>query len=153
MNAYLKILLICMFFAAAGCTSAEASGTGGYTEDLIYITVDNTTLTAKLADNASSRAFKKLLEDRGAVTVRMHDFGGFEKVGPLGMTLPRSDTQITTETGDIILYQGNQITIYYDVNSWSFTRLGRIQNITQAQLKAILGYGDVEVVFSLTKRG
>ena len=119
----------------------------------ITITITNAaekthTLNATLAENKSAVAFAELLK-KGAVTVAMHDYGSFEKVGSLGSSLLRSDTQITTEAGDIILYQGNQITIYYDTNSWNFTRLGKINGVTQAELKAILGNGDVTAVFAL----
>ena len=122
----------------------------------IQITSDsgNHTLTARLADNSSAMAFYELLK-QGAVTIKMHDYGNFEKVGSLGTTLPRNDTQITTTAGDIILYQGNQITIYYDTNSWNFTRLGKVvstsstTSITQAELKKILGKGDVTAVFEI----
>ncbi len=105
-------------------------------------------LSATLADNSSAAAFYELLK-KGAVAIKMRDYGKFEKVGPLGTTLPRNDTQITTTAGDIILYQGNQITIYYDTNSWNFTRLGKVDSMTQAQLKKILGKGDVSAVFSV----
>ena len=108
----------------------------------------NHTLTATLTDNSSAVAFYELLK-KGPVTISMHDYGNFEKVGSLGKTLPRNDTQITTCAGDIILYQGNQITIYYDKNSWNFTRLGRVDGKTQAELKQILGKGDVTAVFSI----
>lgn len=108
----------------------------------------NHTLTATLADNSSATAFYELLKKR-AVTVDMHDYGSFEKVGSLGTSLPRNDTQITTSAGDIILYQGNQITIYYDTNSWNFTRLGKVDGVTQAELKKILGKGNVTAVFSV----
>ena len=108
----------------------------------------NHTLTATLAPNSSATAFYELLK-KGAVTVDMHDYENFEKVGALGTSLPRNDTQITTRAGDIILYQGNQITIYYDTNSWNFTRLGKIDGTTQAELKKILGKGNVTVVFSI----
>ena len=104
-------------------------------------------LTATLSDNKSAAAFYALLQ-KGAVTVKMRDYGNFEKVGSLSTSLPRTDTQITTSAGDIILYQGNQITIYYDVNSWNFTRLGKVDGATQAELKAILGKGDVTATFS-----
>ena len=107
-------------------------------------------LTATLADNSSARAFYELLE-KGPVTIKMSDYGNFEKVGPLGTSLPRNDTQITTSAGDIILYQGNQITIYYDTNSWSFTRLGKVDGVTQTELKKILGKGDVSAVFEILK--
>ena len=81
----------------------------------------------------------------------MSDYANFEKVGPLGFSLPRNDKSITTTPGDIILYQGNQITIYYDTNTWNFTKLGKIENLTQKELKEILGNGDVTVTFSLNK--
>jgi hypothetical protein len=116
----------------------------------IQITSDSGshTLAATLADNSSAMAFYELLE-KGPVTIKMTDYGNFEKVGPLGTKLPRNDTQITTQAGDIILYQGNQITIYYDTNSWNFTRLGKVDGMTQAELKKILGKGDVIAVFSV----
>ena len=109
---------------------------------------DSHTLAARLTDNSSAVAFYELLE-KGPVTIKMTDYGNFEKVGPLGTKLPRNDTQITTQAGDIILYQGNQITIYYDTNSWNFTRLGKVDGVTQAELKKILGKGDVTAVFSV----
>lgn len=114
----------------------------------------NHSLTAVLADNSSAVAFYELLQ-KNSVTVSMHDYGNFEKVGSLGTSLPRNDMQITTNAGDIILYQGNQITIYYNKNSWNFTRLGKVistnstTNITQAELKKILGKGNVTAVFSI----
>ena len=122
----------------------------------IQITSDSGShkLTATLVDNSSATAFYELLK-KGPLTVDMHDYGNFEKVGSLGTTLPRNDTQITTTAGDIILYQGNQITIYYDTNSWNFTRLGKVVStdstttITQAELKKILGKGDVTAVFEI----
>ena len=119
----------------------------------IQITSDSGShkLTATLADNSSATAFFELLQ-KEAVTIKMRDYGNFEKVGSLGTSLPRNDTQITTSAGDIILYQGNQVTIYYDKNSWSFTRLGKIDDITQAQLKKILGKGDVTAVFDVLRQ-
>ena len=122
----------------------------------IQITSDSgkSELTATLVDNSSATAFYELLK-KGPVTIKMTDYGNFEKVGPLGTKLPRNDTQITTQAGDIILYQGNQITIYYDTNSWNFTRLGKVvstgstTSITQSELKKILGKGDVTAVFEI----
>lgn len=119
------------------------------TTPMIYARVNDRTLSILPEQNTSAEAFTELLRS-GDVTVDMHDYGSFEKVGALGTTLVRNDEQITTEPGDVILYQGNQITIYYDVNSWSFTRLGKVQNVTQAELREILGSGDVTVTFSLS---
>ena len=107
-------------------------------------------LTATLVNNSSATVFYQLLE-KGPITVDMHDYGNFEKVGSLGTSLPRNDSQITTEAGDIILYQGNQITIYYDTNSWNFTRLGKVDGVTQVELKKILGKDNVTAVFEILR--
>ena len=82
---------------------------------MFYVHVHGRILPVLAAENTSAEAFLELLKS-GDLTVSMHDYGGFEKVGPLGTALPRNDEQITTEPGDVILYQGDQITIYYDVN-------------------------------------
>lgn len=115
-------------------------------ESILKIAVDEFVFRAQWEDNASARAFEQLLA-QGPVTIEMRDYGGFEKVGELGTELVRSDTQITTQPGDVILYQGNQITIYYGTNSWNFTRLARIEDAEN--LKEKLGNGTVEVTFSL----
>lgn len=115
-------------------------------ESVLKITVGDQELLATFADNSSAEEFRELLA-QGPLTVEMEDYGGFEKVGPLGTTLTRNDTQITTEPGDVILYQGNQITIYYGTNSWSFTRLARIDD--PAGLQEKLGSGTVSITFSL----
>ena len=105
-------------------------------------------LTATLVENSSVDALKAALAE-GLLTVNMRDYGSMEKVGPLGMELPRNDEQITTEAGDIILYQGNALVIYYAPNSWNFTRLGKIDDVTAEELREILGDGNVTVTLSL----
>ena len=115
-------------------------------ETKLKITVGDEELLATFEDNPSAEEFRDLLV-QGPVTVEMDNYGGFEKVGPLGTTLTRSDEQITTQPGDVILYQGNQITIYYGTNTWSFTRLARIDDPTDLQER--LGEGTVSVTFSL----
>ncbi len=117
-------------------------------DNLFYLITENTVFTAKFTDNSSAQAFKDKLAV-GDVTVNMHDYGNFEKVGDLGFDLPTNDTQITTQPGDIILYQGNSITVYYDTNSWNFTRLGKIENVSGEQLLSAFGEGDVTITFSL----
>lgn len=118
-------------------------------QNRFYITAGDTTFAAKFADNSSALALQELLE-QGDLTLTMSDYGDFEKVGSLGTQLPRNDQQITTDPGDVILYQGSSITIYYDTNTWNFTRLGNIPDVTREDLLAALGEGDVEVTFSLT---
>ena len=104
---------------------------------------------ADLADNDSARALAERLAQEGPVTVALEDYGDFEKVGPLPWELPRSDESITTSPGDVILYQGDKITLYYDVNSWSFTRLAHIPDVTREDLLGVLGEGSVSVTLSV----
>ncbi len=116
----------------------------------LVLTVNDKTFRPSLADNSSSEAFlDKLKEEGGSLELNLHDYGGFEKVGPLPWDLPRNDERITTVPGDIILYQGNQLTIYYDENTWEFTRLGKIDSVSKEDLLEALGDGDVTVTFWL----
>ena len=125
----------------------QAAGTeSGQEEPALKITVGDYELSATFEDNSSAGEFRDLLA-QGPLTIEMEDYGGFEKVGPLGTSLTRNDTRITTEPGDVILYQGNQITIYYGTNTWSFTRLARIDD--PAGLQEKLGDGTASVTFSL----
>lgn len=117
-------------------------------EEKLYLTINDTKISATFENNSSADALKQKLSECNVV-IEAHDYGNFEKVGSLGFTLPRNDTQITTEPGDLILYQGNQFTIYYDENSWNFTKLGHVDNMTQEELKALLGNGDVTITLSL----
>ena len=114
---------------------------------MFYIHVHEAVLAVKAENNSSSEALLQLLK-AGDITISMHDYGSFEKVGPLGAEIPRNDEDITTVHGDVILYQGNQVTIYYDENRWNFTRLGHI-DMDQDELKSILGSGDVTVILSV----
>ena len=91
-------------------------------------------------------ALVKMMEN-GPVTIQMSDYAGFEKVGALGTSLPTNNSQTTTQAGDIVLYQGNQIVLFYGSNSWSYTRLGKIDDLTG--WSEALGSGDVSVTFSL----
>jgi len=112
------------------------------------IQIGDTVLTATLVENSSVAALKEALAE-SPITINMRDYGSMEKVGSLGMDLPRNDEQITTEAGDLILYQGNAFVIYYAPNSWNFTRLGKIDNITAKELREILGDGEVTIMLSL----
>lgn len=116
--------------------------------NIMYIQIGDTVLTATLAENTSVDTLKAALLE-GPITISMSDYGSMEKVGPLGMDLPRNDEQITTQAGDIILYQGNMLVIYYAPNSWNFTRLGKINDVTADELREILGDGNVTVTLSL----
>lgn len=121
------------------------------TDTRISIAVNNHTLMATLADNSSAKAFAELLNN-GPLTLDLHDYGNFEKTGSLPQTLPRNDEPIDTDFGDLILYQGNQFVLYYDKNSWTFTRLGHLNSsVTKEELKSILGEENVTVTISLAE--
>ena len=94
-------------------------------------------------DNPSAAALKALLP----LTVEMSMYGGFEQVGPIGQELVSNDAQMKTEPGDIVLYAGDQIVIFYGSNSWSYTRLGHVE-LTQEEMTELLGHGDVAITLS-----
>ena len=110
--------------------------------------VNGTELTATLSGSSAAKELTEKLK-AGSVTVTLNEYGGFEKVGKLPWPLTRTDASTETEPCDIMLYQGNQMTIFYNSNSWSYTKLGHIGNITQEELKDIFGDGDVSVTLSL----
>lgn len=112
-----------------------------------YLTVEGVTFPATFADNQGAEALADLLTD-APLTLSLEDYGGFEKVGSLGQSLPTSNTHISTQSGDIMLYQGNQIVLFYGSNAWSYTRLGQVTDLTGWQ--EALGHGDVTVTLSLT---
>ena len=114
----------------------------------IDVEVNGQVRTATLNDNLSAEALLERLKD-GPLVVEMHDYGSFEKVGPIDEPLPTCDDYITTTPGDIILYLGSNITIYYDVNAWNFTLLGHIDDATGENMREFLGTGDPTVIFSL----
>ena len=142
MKTRLFFFLVIVFAILFGTITANGENT------MIYAIINDNVLTIKPSENSSAKAFIEMLR-AGDLTVEMHDYGNFEKVGPIGAVLPRNDEPITTEPGDVILYLGTEITIYYDVNSWNFTRLGKVQDKTPEELRNILGSGNVTTRFSL----
>ena len=152
MKKMISILIAAVLLATTVYVADAKSQTKGVLPMKLNIQIDNGTskhtLTATLYDNSSSRALVDLLQ-KGSVTIDMHDFSNFEKVGDLPVTLPRNDTPTDTDAGDLILYLGKRFVIYYDKNSWDFTPLGKIDNVTKAELKKILGKGNVTAVLSI----
>lgn len=115
----------------------------------IQMTIDGEAVAATWEDNASVDALRKLLMD-GPRVVELSRYGGFEQVGSLGARLPRDDIQTTTAPGDIVLYSGNQLVLFFGSNSWAYTRLGRIIGLDQAGLQDLLGGERVTAVLSLS---
>lgn len=115
----------------------------------ILLTVGDRSFSATLADNSSARALAERLR-QSPLSFAMDDYGDFEKVGDMGISLPQNDRQTTTGPGDIILYLGRRFVIYYDRNSWSFTRLGKVDGIsTRAEMLSLLG-GKGPITITLT---
>ena len=110
--------------------------------------IDGATVTVDWEENESVAALAELVKEK-PLTIRMSMYGGFEQVGPLGTNLPRSDVQTTTQAGDIVLYSGNQIVVFYGSNSWSYTRLGHITDKTATQMKDLLGNENVAIEISI----
>lgn len=106
--------------------------------------IGDTVVTVEWENNDSVEALRALAEEQ-PLTIEMSMYGGFEQVGSLGQRLPRNDVQTTTGAGDIVLYSGNQIVVFYGSNSWSYTRLGHITDKTAEELAALLGNGDVTI--------
>lgn len=150
-----KIFIIGMCILLCACSKTketEMNTQKGNNESMkeINILVNGKTLNVKLEDNSSSEALYSKLEESDIV-VEAEDYGNFEKVGELGFSLPKNDKQINVKAGDLILYQGDKITLYYSENSWNFTLLGKVTNANENELREILGKGDVTMTFSLVK--
>ena len=128
----------------------NSGGTDNTMPETIKIIVSGKTLSVKIEDNEATKALVAALRE-ASITYEANDYGGFEKVGLLGRTLPTSDTQITTQAGDVILYSGNQIVLFYGSNTWSYTRLGKMQYESLDELKSFLkaGEGNISVTLSL----
>ncbi len=111
-------------------------------DNTIMLNINGQDFTVELEENSATRELLKRLED-GEVIIEAEDYGNFEKVGSLGFNLPRSDKRITTTPGDIVLYEGNKISLFYDSNTWEYTKIGNIQNMNQDELINILGKENV----------
>ena len=126
-------------------TGEEVLTTDESQEDvMLQLTIGQEEVTVAWEDNESVDALKELAQS-GPLTIHMSMYGGFEQVGSLGRSLPRNDVQTTTQAGDIVLYSGNQIVMFYGSNSWAYTRLGHITDQTASELTELLGSGDVTI--------
>ena len=121
------------------------------TMDKIYITIGGQTVSATLVDNAATKALVEKLQ-QAPVTVTLNSSGDFEIWGALGFLLPTSNQQMTAQPGDVILYSGSNICLFYGSNSWSYTRLGKIDGLSENELRTFLkaGENNISVTLSLT---
>jgi hypothetical protein len=132
----INIRLVLIIFLT-GVITCSAAGAEDMSDDIVKVTVNNSTFDVKLENNSATRELVNRLHD-GNITIKAKEYGGFEKVGDLGFSLPTSDENVNTSPGDIVLYQSNQISLFYDSHSWSYTKIGKIQNVTSDELVNIL---------------
>ncbi|WP_031490717.1 cyclophilin-like fold protein [Succinivibrio dextrinosolvens] len=137
-------LMMGLFFSLTAFSSVQEM-------NRFYIHVNGKVLVCECADNSSSKAILEKLKISD-VEIDMSDYGNFEKVGDLGFSLPQNNEDITTAPGDVILYLGSKLSIYYAQNSWNLTRIGKIRNQNSQELKDVLGKGAVKVRLSLSDR-
>ena len=148
----IRLLVVVLALLVMSCGGDEAQAQTIKEENMtekLYITIGNQTLPVTLVKNNATEALMAALA-ANPITYEADDYGGFEKVGALGISLPTNNQQLTTQAGDVILYSGNQIVLFYGSNSWSYTRLGRIEYESLEQLKSFLkaGQGRVSVTLS-----
>ena len=145
------LLLAALAVAAvlAGCGQAPAEAGTDQTQITqeevtvtMKMTIGDTPVTVAWEDNASVRALEALCAE-GPLTIELHMYGGFEQVGDIGAALPRDDEQTTTQAGDIVLYSGDQMVVFYGSNAWAYTRLGHITDQDADGMGRLLGGGDV----------
>ena len=111
---------------------------------MLQMKIGDTEVVVDWEDNESVEALKELCRDK-SLTIQMSMYGGFEQVGSIGQGLPRNDRQTTTQAGDIVLYSGNQIVVFYGSNSWAYTRLGHVTDKSAQEMAELLGGGDVTI--------
>ncbi|MBQ2524335.1 MAG: hypothetical protein II541_09025, partial [Prevotella sp.] len=119
------------------------------TMDKIYITINGQSQSVTLVENAATKALVEKLQ-QAPVTVTLNSSGGFEIWGALGFSLPTSEQQITAQPGDVILYNGSNICIFYGSNSWSYTRLGKIEGLSESELRSFLKAGESNISVTLS---
>lgn len=133
---------------AADTPAAEAEEAKTPTEEeetkMLQMKIGDTAVAVEWEENESVQALRELCRNE-PLEISLSMYGGFEQVGPIGTSLPRSDVQTTTQSGDIVLYAGDQLVVFYGSNSWAYTRLGHITDQSAADMAALLGGGDVTV--------
>ena len=146
----LLVVGISLIALALGGSSEDRSGekeaepeSGG---DVMILKVDGRALQVEWEDNASVKALSKLA--KGTLEISAERYGGFEQVGEIGSSLPRSDKNMTSSPGDVFLYAGDKIVVFFGSNTYSYTKLGSIVGLGQDELKGILDKDGV--VFTLT---
>ena len=159
------IILLCAVLSACGHSTevpAEVSPTdsGAATNaagpenekkdgKTMVMKIGETTVPVIWEENASVRELAALAEE--GLSISMSKYGGFEQVGSIGKNLSRNDRRITTAPGDIVLYSGNQLVVFYGSNTWEYTKLGKIE-LSKEELKNLLGNSDVTITIGTEEK-
>ena len=129
------------------CTpSSNSSSTYTKKEENMKLLIDNQELNVTWENNESVKALKELLP----LTIEMHEYGGFEQTGSIGQSIVRNDSQIDVVPGDIVLYNGNAISVFYHNSSWLYTRLGHI-TLDNSELNNLLNKPSVTFVIKAVR--
>lgn len=152
------VLIFLAFTSCYGCASsnsAENETTEKLDEEMksnsqsqntnLKMSIGGTEVQVAWEENESVTALKNLAMEKNPLEIQMSMYGGFEQVGRIGKSLPRNDSEITTRPGDIVLYLGNQIVLFYGSNSWNYTRLGKIMDKSASEMHGLLSNGDVVI--------
>ena len=154
------VMLVCILSIAMLLTAcSEKKGTSSSkndevseveerTEVSLQMKIEDESVQVDWEDNESVETLKGLCKDEPLV-IQMSMYGGYEQVGNIGTSIPENDVEITAKAGDIVLYSGNSLVVFYGSNSWAYTRLGRITNLTDAELTQLLSNGDVTITISM----
>ena len=145
MMSFIKKICFVFIFSLITCTAVSGDDS---MDELVKVKINDEVFDVKLENNSATQDLIKELK-KGNITVNASEYGGFEKVGDLGFSLPTNDENVETNPGDIVLYQGDKISLFYGSHSWSYTKLGKIDNVDSNKLKEVLGSGDVKLEFSL----
>ena len=116
----------------------------------MYITIDGRTEAVTLTNNSATQALVAKLQEASAVMVTLNSSGGFEIWGALGFSLPTSNEQINAQPGDIVLYNGSNICMFYGTNSWNYTLLGKIDGLSESELRTFLKAGESNISVTLS---
>ena len=142
---FIKKICFIVILSLIACTAVSGDDS---VNDSVKVQINEDIFDVELENNSAAKELVKKLET-GNVSVSATDYGNFEKVGNLGFSLPTSDKNIGTVPGDIVLYQGDKLSLFYGSHSWSYTKIGKIDNVDSNKLKEVLGSGDVTLKFRL----
>ena len=144
MKIFIRNMLMLAVLILSGCSSDNNDVMAQTMTQKMNITIDGVTKSVTLVDNAAARALVARLQE-SPVTVTLNSSGSFEIWGALGFSLPTGNEQIIAQPGDVILYNGSNICLFYGSNSWSYTRLGHIDDLTESELRTFLHAGESNI--------